>query len=479
MAEGEDDIGRSVEDIVHTLLHWDEYGYNAEDIIALGAQYGYDLAAGIEQGTPVVIGAMGEMIGALRLEGSEGITTAVEAFLNAMEITNYKKGLIEQYGETGGELASALADALSEGGPRAGASLARALDSALADAERAGIPDAKALGEELTRAMAAALASGSPEAVSAALSIIARMNEAMAEHADAPAETLAETFKRSWEENSSEIEPLGARTINDFMGMMTEAIGEGDATLIGEFATFAKDIVAAFTKGMDPKAASGVIDPFFDAIAEAIEEGTDEAMEKVKEALAELLKAGKAAGNSPTDTGTSGGGGSTFIPEQPGKVSTWQPTGSISFTNGMTRPARQDPSGAIYYQTGEGQWTRYRAADYHDPQTGDITTGGRASQVGYQSFARGSNYLPHDMLALVHKAEAIVPASHNPFNPSASAPMAMSGAGTNYNLTADFRGAMLTGSVEENADMVRKVFEDLIDDQLGHDAFLNGATVLR
>ena len=37
-------------------------------------------------------------------------------------------------------------------------------------------------------------------------------------------------------------------------------------------------------------------------------------------------------------------------------------------------------------------------------------------------FATGINRVPHDMLARIHKDEAVVPAAYNPYNPGASAP---------------------------------------------------------
>ena len=45
-----------------------------------------------------------------------------------------------------------------------------------------------------------------------------------------------------------------------------------------------------------------------------------------------------------------------------------------------------------------------------------------ARAAGIPGFATGINRVPHDMLARIHKDEAVVPAAYNPYNPGASAP---------------------------------------------------------
>jgi hypothetical protein len=52
------------------------------------------------------------------------------------------------------------------------------------------------------------------------------------------------------------------------------------------------------------------------------------------------------------------------------------------------------------------------------------------------SFDSGINSVPVDMLAMIHKNEAVVPASMNPFNPNANnATM-----GATYNITNNING---------------------------------------
>lgn len=58
-----------------------------------------------------------------------------------------------------------------------------------------------------------------------------------------------------------------------------------------------------------------------------------------------------------------------------------------------------------------------------------------ATSHGYPAFAAGINYVPHDMTALIHEGEAVVPKVYNPFNPNA----AQSGGASNEELVSELR----------------------------------------
>jgi hypothetical protein len=55
-------------------------------------------------------------------------------------------------------------------------------------------------------------------------------------------------------------------------------------------------------------------------------------------------------------------------------------------------------------------------------------------------FENGINMVPADMLALLHKNEAVVPANMNPFNPNASAAVS----GSVYNINVELNGTTVT-----------------------------------
>ena len=80
--------------------------------------------------------------------------------------------------------------------------------------------------------------------------------------------------------------------------------------------------------------------------------------------------------------------------------------------------------------------------DYYSNISGlDLPSlGGNNASSGFNipKFDSGINMVPADMLAMIHKNEAIIPANMNPFNPNANSSM-MSGA--TYNITNNINGA--------------------------------------
>ena len=80
-----------------------------------------------------------------------------------------------------------------------------------------------------------------------------------------------------------------------------------------------------------------------------------------------------------------------------------------------------------------------------------IATGGYINngKVSIPKFETGINSVPVDMLAMLHKNEAVVPANMNPFNPNAN--NATMGGGV-YNITNNISG--YDGNLEQLSSMV-------------------------
>jgi hypothetical protein len=62
--------------------------------------------------------------------------------------------------------------------------------------------------------------------------------------------------------------------------------------------------------------------------------------------------------------------------------------------------------------------------------------------VGIPKFEAGINVVPADMLAMIHKNEAVIPANMNPFNPNATSSAVASG--SVYNINVELNGTTVT-----------------------------------
>ena len=72
---------------------------------------------------------------------------------------------------------------------------------------------------------------------------------------------------------------------------------------------------------------------------------------------------------------------------------------------------------------------------------GEMNMGGNAlGRLGVPMFENGINMVPANMLALLHKNEAVIPANMNPFNPNAAAAVS----GSVYNINVELNGTNVT-----------------------------------
>jgi hypothetical protein len=62
------------------------------------------------------------------------------------------------------------------------------------------------------------------------------------------------------------------------------------------------------------------------------------------------------------------------------------------------------------------------------------------TNLGVPKFENGINMVPANMLAMLHKNEAVIPANMNPFNPNASAAVS----GSVYNISVELNGTNVT-----------------------------------
>ena len=77
-----------------------------------------------------------------------------------------------------------------------------------------------------------------------------------------------------------------------------------------------------------------------------------------------------------------------------------------------------------------------------EEELGPIVNKSKGGLINLPKFEAGINMVPADMLALIHKNEAVVPAHMNPFNPNAATPAIASG--SVYNINVELNGTTVT-----------------------------------
>ena len=75
---------------------------------------------------------------------------------------------------------------------------------------------------------------------------------------------------------------------------------------------------------------------------------------------------------------------------------------------------------------------------------------------GAQQFAKGTNFVPFDMPAFIHKGEAVVPADNNPNNPNANDPI-----GGNINYDGMFNGAIFNVRSDNDVKLIAREIYNL------------------
>ena len=83
------------------------------------------------------------------------------------------------------------------------------------------------------------------------------------------------------------------------------------------------------------------------------------------------------------------------------------------------------------------RWQTWKDKDHSDSLLQKFANGGLATNINIPKFETGINSVPVDMLALLHKNEAVIPADLNPFNPNAN--NATMG-GATFNITNNING---------------------------------------
>jgi len=291
------------------------------------------------------------------------------------------------YGKVG--LAFAEAIAAGEKGSSQGAALRKAVDALIEDALEAGVPNAAQLGADLIAALAAGI-SGDPSAVDAALALIADLNDKVKNAVVTEAGITGADFSKAMAAAIARKDLL-AKIGNSGMQLvdaLNKAIVNGTPENVAAVAAQASGILTTLEEKLYPSLAKELGDEFMAALNDAITNGGEEAITKLNDVLGTI-----AVATDSVDTN-----GAPKIPNK-GTVDNPVPTGKFMQLAGNAYE---------YYQVGNKFVPRV-------PDTGTLLWGWKVP-----AFDVGDYKIPNDMVAQLHKGEAVIPAELNPFNSDGS-----------------------------------------------------------
>jgi hypothetical protein len=354
----------------------------------VGAPIAQGIAKGIEDETPVVLSAMSGLFGQLLADATARIQ------------------LEESLGGSGTRIFDALIQAITDGSEKSLGILAGYMaDLQSTASDKLDPATFAAVGTSLMDALNTALTSGGAAGIDAVKAALAAINEEIALAGEGAKGTFADfldAVNKTLEDAALEekVGSAGAR----LMDALKQAIEEGTPRSLGALGGLAADMLGTLEDTLGPAKAKATGEAFMDAIRQAIETGGAEGIDALTKILADLQdKIDTASGKSSAKPDALPGGASYS-----NSIALWNQQSAT--LDAQIRDAESRLRGLQMSNTATPKQVMEAEANVTWYKQQRVTLDARKP---VESLARGTDFVPRDGFAFLHKGEAVVPASQN------------------------------------------------------------------
>lgn len=420
----------------------------------------------------------------------------IDSFLDGYNGQVRDRKLVENVGKTGADIIKGLRDGLESESPSVLTRVGVLADGLIQQLQtKLGNKKAAEPARILMDAIATAIREGTPEAEAALVEVLAILDDVLNGNFGALRDLSAETIPGAVTTGINQGKPKAMEAVNAFGTETLEffykwqidlqrGLAEGTAmstTTLYEGLMNMK--TAILESGLDDESknmATGIIDGFITAL----EDGKGLANEALLAFIAELLETARKGDPDSKSAGTGekpGSGGDGSAPASTRGQTFREQAETLLGFNPFAKDVVQTSGGFSETVYTEGSLT-FRAGK---PLTegdlitrlirGDLIDWIEDGRIKVNKYDRGTPFVPQDQLALVHRGEAIIPEAYNPWAYlPARGDVGMGNGGTEIIINVEFNNTQFTGTPDENEAMMRSIFREEMQQQLGNGAFLHG-----
>lgn len=498
-----DNTERSGEQLTKTVLSLIEAANEAgvPNAQALGENLVTAITEALRTGEPALVQQALDMLDrfttTIEVAAQGAGVSLIDSFLEGYNTQVRDRALVESVGKTGADIIKGLRDGLEKESPTALNRVGVLADGIVQELkDRLGDKKAAEPARILMDAIATAIREGTPEAEAALVEVLTILDDVLEGNFGSLRDLAAESIPGAVTTGINQGKPktleaahaFGSETLNFFYQWqidLNRGLAEGTAMSTETIYEGLMNMKSAILEsGLDDEAknlATGIIDGFITSL----EDGKGLANEALLAFIGELLATARSgdpdSSSAGSGEGSGSGGGSGSAPASNRGQTFREQAETILGFNPFAKEVVPTGGGfsETVYTEGSLRFASGGILTEGDLMTrlvrGDLIDWIEDGRITVNKYDRGTPFVPQDQLALVHRGEAIIPEAYNPWAYlPARGDVGGGGGGNEITINIDLSGAQFTGTPEENEAMMRTIFRDEMNQQLGNGAFLHG-----